>query len=98
MAPKKEVQYSKLQIDEMRGKLSGLPDMTDERLRKKDVLDALRDDIKTLMSAKGYTLNEVYQHLQNFGFQDVTLKDLKEITEGKKPRGGRGQATEKIPG
>ncbi|MGV6482041.1 MobC [Pantoea agglomerans] len=86
MTLSKAKQYSQSDIESMRGKLSELPDVTQERLQKKDVLDALRDDINALMMSKGYTLNEVHEHLKKFGFVDVTLRDLKEITAGKKKR------------
>ncbi|WP_168403389.1 MobC [Erwinia amylovora] len=86
MAPSKAKQYCQTDIESMRSKLSDLPDVTQERLQKKDVLDSLRDDINALMTSKGYTINEVHDHLKNFGFVDVTLRDLKEITAGKKKR------------
>lgn len=86
MTLSKAKQYSQNDIESMRSKLSDLPDVTQERLQKKDVLDSLRDDINALMTRKGYTLNEVHEHLKNFGFVDVTVRDLKEITAGKKKR------------
>lgn len=86
MTLSKAKQYSQADIESMRSKLSDLPDVTQERLQKKDVLDSLRDDINALMTSKGYTLSEVHEHLKNFGFMDVTLRDLKEITAGKKKR------------
>lgn len=86
MTLSKAKQYSQTDIESMRSKLSDLPDVTQERLQKKDVLDSLRNDINALMSSKGYTLNEVHEHLKSFGFVDVTLRDLKEITAGKKKR------------
>lgn len=86
MTLSKAKQYSQTDIESMRSKLAELPDVTQERLQKRDVLDSLRDDINALMTSKGYTLNEVHEHLKNFGFLDVTLRDLKEITAGKKKR------------
>lgn len=86
MTLSKAKQYSQTDIESMRSKLAELPDVTQERLQKRDVLDSLRDDINSLMTSKGYTLNEVHEHLKNFGFLDVTLRDLKEITAGKKKR------------
>lgn len=86
MTLSKAKQYSQTDIESMRSKLAELPDVTQERLQKRDVLDSLRDDINALMISKGYTLNEVHEHLKNFGFLDVTLRDLKEITAGKKKR------------
>lgn len=86
MTASKAKQYSQTEIDKMRSQLSELPDVTSERLQKKDVLESLRNDINALMTVKGYTLNEVHTHLKNFGFSDVTLRDLKEITADKKKR------------
>jgi len=86
MVAKNSKLYSVTDIESIRDQLSELPDVTQERLQKVDVLDSLKMDIETLINKKGYTLKEILEHLKNFGFQDVTLKDLKEITEGKKTR------------
>ncbi|HGP7833049.1 TPA: MobC, partial [Klebsiella pneumoniae] len=86
MVAKKSNLYSATDIESIRGQLAKLPDVTQERLQKRDVLDSLKSDIETLIRNKGYTLSEILEHLKNFGFHDVTLKDLKEITEGKRTR------------
>ncbi|EOF9310623.1 MobC [Klebsiella quasipneumoniae] len=86
MVAKKSKLYSTTDIESIRGQLAELPDVTQERLQKRDVLDSLKSDIETLIKNKGYTLSEILEHLKNFGFHDVTLKDLKEITEGKRTR------------
>lgn len=86
MVAKKSKLYSATDIESIRGQLAELPDVTQERLQKRDVLDSLKSDIETLIRKKGYTLSEILEHLKNFGFHDVTLKDLKEITEGKRTR------------
>lgn len=92
MTTKNQKLYSSEDIQLMREQLNELPDVTQERLKKKDVLESLKSDINTLINAKGYTINEVLDHLKNFGVADVTLKDLKAITEGKKPRQRRAGA------
>lgn len=97
MNQKKTKLYSQNDIDSMRGKLAELPDVTSERLQKKDVLESLREDIQALFNSKGYTLNEIQEHLKNFGFSDLTLKDLKEITAGKKPRQRKRPAVVSVP-
>lgn len=86
MVAKKSKLYSATDIESIRGQLAELPDVTQERLQKRDVLDSLKSDIETLIRNKGYTLSEILEYLKNFGFHDVTLKDLKEITEGKRTR------------
>ncbi|MER4354007.1 MobC [Klebsiella pneumoniae] len=86
MVAKKSNLYSATDIESIQGQLAKLPDVTQERLQKRDVLDSLKSDIETLIRNKGYTLSEILEHLKNFGFHDVTLKDLKEITEGKRTR------------
>ncbi|EIX9434447.1 MobC [Klebsiella pneumoniae] len=86
MVAKKSKLYSTTDIESIRGQLAELPDVTQERLQKRDVLDSLKSDIETLIKNKGYTLSEILEHLKNFGFHDVTIKDLKEITEGKRTR------------
>lgn len=95
MSQKNAKQYSQDDITQFRSQLESLPDVTNERLQKKDVLLSLKDDINTLISSKGYTLNEVHDHLKKFGFEDVTLKDLKEISLGKKPRRSRAGTSKK---
>lgn len=92
MSQKNAKQYSLDDIASFRSGLEALPDVTSERLHKKDVLESLKDSIQTMTSEKGYTLSEVHEHLKKFGFEDVTLKDLKELSAGKKPRRQRSAA------
>lgn len=86
MRKKKPNQYSQADVDAMRNQLAGLPDVTSERLQKKHVLDSLKFDINTLINEKGYTVNEVHEHLTKFGLTDVTLKDIKDLSAGRSPR------------
>lgn len=92
MTTKNQKLYSSDDIELMREQLSELPDVTQDRLKKKDVLESLKSDINALINSKGYTINEVLEHLKKFGIANVTLKDLKEITEGRKPRQRRAGA------
>lgn len=68
MVAKKSNLYSATDIESIRGQLAKLPDVTQERLQKRDVLDSLKSDIETLIRNKGYTLSEILEHLKNFGF------------------------------
>nr|WP_269966650.1 MobC [Klebsiella pneumoniae]VXR48173.1 Uncharacterised protein [Klebsiella pneumoniae]VXZ93104.1 Uncharacterised protein [Klebsiella pneumoniae] len=56
--------------------------MTSERLEK-NVLDELKSDIKKLKDSKGYEDKEILKFLNDAGFSDVTLRDIKDITAGR---------------
>jgi hypothetical protein len=78
--PAKESFYSSEDIGKFKSILDDLPDVTSERLEKKHVLDELKSDIKKLKDSKGYEDKEILKFLNDAGFSDVTLRDIKDIT------------------
>ncbi len=49
-------------------------------------IESIRGQLAELPDVTQERLQKRVEHLKNFGFHDVTLKDLKEITEGKRTR------------
>ncbi|EEK3526077.1 MobC [Salmonella enterica subsp. enterica] len=83
MPAKKKAFYSSKDIGKFKSILDDLPDVTSERLEKKHVLDELKSDIKKLKDSKGYEDKEILKFLNDAGFSDVTLRDIKDITAGR---------------
>lgn len=83
MPAKKKAFYSSEDIGKFKSILDDLPDVTSERLEKKHVLDELKSDIKKLKDSKGYEDKEILKFLNDAGFSDVTLRDIKDITAGR---------------
>lgn len=89
MAKTKQKNYTEEDISLLSSALNELPDVTAQRLHKKNVLDALKGQIKELVTAKGYTVDEVVSILKNQGMDDITLKDIKDITASRSPSSRR---------
>ncbi|MEB4492311.1 MobC [Klebsiella pneumoniae] len=83
MPAKKKAFYNSEDIGKFKSILDDLPDVTSERLEKKHVLDELKFDIRKLKDSKGYEDKEILKFLNDAGFSDVTLRDIKDITAGK---------------
>lgn len=83
MPAKKKAFYSSEDIGKFKSILDDLPDVTSERLEKKHVLDELKSDIKKLKDSKGYEDKEILKFLNDAGFSDLTLRDIKDITAGR---------------
>ncbi|EBY5753450.1 MobC [Salmonella enterica subsp. enterica serovar Give] len=83
MPAKKKAFYSSEDIGKFKSILDDLPDVTSERLEKKHVLDELKSDIRKLKDSKGYEDKEILKFLNDAGFTDVTLRDIKDITAGR---------------
>ncbi|EOZ6414769.1 molybdopterin-guanine dinucleotide biosynthesis protein MobC [Cronobacter turicensis] len=86
MSQKTAKTYNSSDVAKVKNILAQLPDVTKERQRKQDVLASLKDDILLLTSEKGYTLDEVLEKLHAAGMEDVNIRDLKTLSEGKKPK------------
>lgn len=97
MSQKKQKIYSESDISSIKNSLSSLPDVTRERLQKSHVLDSIKSDIIDLLNNKGYTIGEVHQHLISAGMEDITLKDLKDLSAGKRPKKRSASSTPKQP-
>lgn len=86
MSQKSAKTYNSSDVEKVKNVLAQLPDVTHERQRKQDVLASLKDDILLLTTEKGYTLEEVLEKLHAAGMDDVNIRDLKTISEGKKQK------------
>lgn len=86
MSQKSAKTYNSSDVAKVKNVLAQLPDVTHERQRKQDVLASLKDDILLLTTEKGYTLEEVLDKLHAAGMEDVNIRDLKSLSEGKKPK------------
>jgi len=86
MSQKGQKTYNSNDVEKVKSVLAQLPDVTHERQRKQDVLESLKNDIILLTTEKGYTIEEVLEKLKTAGMDDVTLKDLKTLKDGKKPQ------------
>ncbi len=83
MAGRRKAFYNSEDVGRFKSLLTELPDITSERLEKKHVLDELKSDIRTLKESKGYDDKEILKFLNDAGFTDVTLRDIKDISTGR---------------
>lgn len=63
--------------------LDGLPDLTEKRLTKSDVLDKLKDQIIVLSGQKGYSVEDIRSALEGVGIQ-TSVKAIREILSTQK--------------
>ena len=98
MAKTKQKNYTEDDITLLSSALSELPDVTAQRLHKRNVLDALKGQIRELITTKGYTVDEVVSILKSQGMDDITLKDIKDITASRSPSSRRKKGTTKSEG
>ncbi|ECE0486553.1 molybdopterin-guanine dinucleotide biosynthesis protein MobC [Salmonella enterica subsp. enterica] len=68
---KEEVELAKLALSE-------LPDLTEKRLTKSDVLDSLREQIIELAEKKGYSADDIKSSLDAAGIV-TSVKSIREI-------------------
>lgn len=71
-----EVELAKITLDE-------LPDLTEKRLTKSDVLDKLKDQIVLLSESKGYSVDDIRSALESVGIQ-TSVKAIREILSSRK--------------
>lgn len=95
MSQKGAKTYNSNDVAKVKNVLAQLPDVTHERQRKQDVLASLKDDILLLTTEKGYTLDEVLEKLHAAGMEDVNIRDLKTLSEGKRPKRQRAPSRNK---
>lgn len=73
-----DVELAKTALDE-------LPDLTEKRLTKSDVLEKLKDQIILLSGQKGYSIDDIRSALEGVGIQ-ASVKSIREIVNShKKP-------------
>jgi len=79
-----DVELAKTALDE-------LPDLTEKRLTKSDVLDKLKDQIVLLSGSKGYSVEDIRSALEGVGIQ-TSVKAIREILSSQKkaPTGAAG--------
>lgn len=71
-----DVEVAKLALDD-------LPDLTEKRLTKSDVLDKLKDQIVLLSGQKGYSVEDIRSALETVGIQ-TSVKAIREILNAQK--------------
>jgi len=80
-----DVDVAKMALDE-------LPDLTEKRLTKSDVLEKLKDQIILLSAQKGYSIDDIHSALETVGIQ-TSVKAIREILNTqKKPKTGTGNS------
>ncbi|MNE78734.1 hypothetical protein D3C80_1751680 [compost metagenome] len=84
-----DVELAKSALDE-------LPDLTEKRLTKSDVLEKLKDQIILLSAQKGYSVEDIRSALENVGIH-TSVKAIREILSGhKKANTGTGSTRRRI--
>ncbi|MFT0701243.1 molybdopterin-guanine dinucleotide biosynthesis protein MobC [Citrobacter meridianamericanus] len=63
--------------------LDSLPDLTEKRLTKSDVLNKLQDQIILLSGHKGYSVDDIRSALEGVGIQ-TSVKAIREILSKQK--------------
>lgn len=71
-----DVELAKSALDE-------LPDLTEKRLTKSDVLEKLKDQIIMLSGQKGYSVEDIRSALESVGIQ-TSVKAIREILSSQK--------------
>lgn len=86
---KEEVELAKLALSE-------LPDLTEKRLTKNDVLDSLREQIIELAEKKGYSADDIKSSLDAAGIV-TSVKSIREIMSSRKTGQRKSQKVRKLP-
>lgn len=60
-----------------------MPDLTEKRLTKSDVLEKLKDQIILLSGSKGYSVEDIRSALEGVGIQ-TSVKAIREILSAQK--------------
>ncbi|MGQ3665367.1 molybdopterin-guanine dinucleotide biosynthesis protein MobC [Citrobacter braakii] len=75
--------FTKEEVELARLALSELPDLTEKRLTKSDVLDSLREQIIELAEKKGYSADDIKSSLDAAGIV-TSVKSIREIMATRK--------------
>ena len=86
---KEEVELAKLALSE-------LPDLTEKRLTKNDVLDSLQEQIIELAEKKGYSADDIKSSLDAAGIV-TSVKSIREIIASRKAGQRKSQKVRKLP-
>lgn len=78
-----DVEVAKMALDE-------LPDLREKRLTKSDVLEKLKEQIITLSTSKGYSVEDIRSALETAGVKTSTKAIREILSTRKKPTAGAG--------
>lgn len=89
--------FTKDDVEMARMALSELPDLTEQRMTKSDVLEQLKEHIITLSSSKGYSVDDIRSALETAGIK-TSVKAIREILNTqKKSTAGAGDSRNRKP-
>jgi len=78
-----DIEVAKMALDE-------LPDLKEKRLTKSDVLEKLKEQIITLSTSKGYSVEDIRSALETAGVKTSTKAIREILSTRKKPTAGAG--------
>ncbi|MEL7630968.1 molybdopterin-guanine dinucleotide biosynthesis protein MobC [Pectobacterium aroidearum] len=78
--------FSDDDIEKAKKILAESPDLTPKRKTRQDFLDAIREDLVSLIRTKGYTLGDIKETLKSAGYEvsDRALRDVMQDADKKK--------------
>ncbi len=88
--------FTKDDVEMAKMTLNDLPDLTEQRMTKSDVLEHLKEQIITLSSSKGYSVEDIRSALETAGIK-TNVKAIREIlsTQKKSTAGAGGSRSRK---
>ena len=87
--------FTKDDVEMAKLALNDLPDLTEQRMTKSDVLDQLKEHIITLSSSKGYSVEDIRSALETAGIKTSTKAIREILSTRKKSTAGAGGSRSK---
>lgn len=87
--------FTKDDVEMAKLALNDLPDLTEQRMTKSDVLDQLKEQIITLSSSKGYSIEDIRSALETAGVKTSTKAIREILSTRKKSTAGAGGSRSK---
>lgn len=87
--------FTKDDVEMAKLALNDLPDLTEQRMTKSDVLDQLKEQIITLSSSKGYSVEDIRSALETAGIKTSTKAIREILSTRKKSTAGAGGSRSK---
>lgn len=87
--------FTKDDVEMAKLALNDLPDLTEQRMTKSDVLDQLKEQIITLSSSKGYSVEDIRNALETAGVKTSTKAIREILSTRKKSTAGAGGSRSK---
>lgn len=87
--------FTKDDVEMAKLALNDLPDLTEQRMTKSDVLDQLKEQIITLSSSKGYSVEDIRSALETAGVKTSTKAIREILSTRKKSTAGAGGSRSK---